>query len=56
MGEAEIRLVKNVMGEVTCGLCAVSLEDDSEPKKLMRLMLFVLAQNLADCMLTLDAH
>lgn len=33
MGEAEIRLVKNLMGEVTCGVCPVSLEDDSEPKK-----------------------
>lgn len=43
MGEAEIWLVKNLMGEVTCGVCAVSLEDDAEPKKLMRLMLFCIS-------------
>lgn len=32
MGEAEIWLVKNLMGEFTCNVCAVSLEDDSAPK------------------------
>lgn len=39
MGEAEIWLVKSLMEEVTCGLCVVSLEDGSEPKKLMKIVL-----------------
>lgn len=37
MGEAVIWLVKSLMEEITCGLHAVSLEDDSEPKKLMKI-------------------
>ena len=51
MGEAEISLVNIFMEEVTCSTCPVSLEDDSEPKTLV-----FLVENLADCMLTLDAH
>lgn len=43
MAEAEINLVKNSMGEIVCSVCAVSLEDDSEPEKFRRLMLFYIS-------------
>lgn len=34
MDEAEIWLAKNLVGQFTCNVCAVSLEDDSVPKML----------------------
>lgn len=37
VAEAEVHPVKNFTGEVMCSVCAVSLEDDSEPEKLRRL-------------------
>lgn len=38
VGEAEIWFVKS-LEEVTCGLRAVRLEDDSEPKELLTIVL-----------------